>query len=781
MGASESIPNQLSHEKLYDLTKDTRYIMGLILEYMLKDITVRDFMALSNPEQCKKYVVFMSSTLYKYFYELQIQPIKDKKGIIAFRSFKDLANQMFDDTEKQSLCLQLSYFYTRIFQIYGALALTLIDDITYTHRTGIIPSENEAKTRLLTPGIKPSFYGGDILDVELGDFPFLKSYLYDSKDKDIGYRTKFNEKDPVKQIFFRLDTSSSSDPNAIRTTDNGIFTYYIKNSDKYAYLRVSVTTSTSTGKKIYKLNHVNIKYTKKKDSTSKVVTIPTTYQPSLLATFNETITNGKKEYSLSGTSSEYSTSSYLSLILYKIGYFINELILHDKILDEYKPSSNKDGYNTIIDSVTGLPLSNTKTKGLATIITPIVATEEPGVIEHLRLAKITHNLQVEKPFGHCIARGLQLLRNMPLKGETSTISFVCKEEFYPKKEKDGVPKLSRLGLPRKEQAITESRGLLALSFLFYDFISIGSPKLSINEKKGPSGKSTLDHYVEFMKRMATLFGNNKRGGDTGELKDATDYTKDIRDNKGLESIINMRDSTLCNKIQDKDSKGDIVISLQTAQQVYPYVQSLFKQQIKHSAECGKIFNMLFDIQRDPRFGRVRITLSKNIMTKGFPEIERINYLARQLLINYYTNCENTYLQGMQIVLNSKIREKHEKERQAKLTEEQKQAEAAAQAQAAKIQAAKAQAAKAQAEAQSQAEAKAKKEQIETTQKQIQREVDFVKAHAAKSQPQAQTVPITMRRPEIMSNPVAAAKPAATNTTAAKPSAAVKPSAAAKGK
>jgi hypothetical protein len=114
--------------------------MDVILDYMLKEITVRDFLALSNPTECKKYVIFLANTLYKHFYELQITPVKDKKGIIAFRPIKDLVNPKGeDDIERQRLCLTLSYFYTRIFQIYGALALTVLDDAKFVGDTGLLP------------------------------------------------------------------------------------------------------------------------------------------------------------------------------------------------------------------------------------------------------------------------------------------------------------------------------------------------------------------------------------------------------------------------------------------------------------------------------------------------------------------------------------------------------------------------------------------------------------------------------------------------------------------
>ena len=117
----------------------------------------------------------MANTIYKYFYELQIEPIKDKKGVIAFRSIKDLAGSTQErDQEKQSLCLVLAYYYARIFQIYGALALTLIDDISFMSSTGILTTIQGDQQRLLAPGQRSVIYGGEISESTLGLFSFLK-------------------------------------------------------------------------------------------------------------------------------------------------------------------------------------------------------------------------------------------------------------------------------------------------------------------------------------------------------------------------------------------------------------------------------------------------------------------------------------------------------------------------------------------------------------------------------------------------------------------------------
>ena len=68
--------------------------------------------------------------------------------------------------------------------------------------------------------------------------------------------------------------------------------------------------------------------------------------------------------------------------------------------------------------------------------------------------------------------------------------------------------------------------------------------------------------------------------------------------------------------------------------------------------------MLFHIQKEKSSGRVVIiSLNENILKNGVMEINRINYIARNQLMKYYTNCEEKYMDGMKIVIDSKSREK----------------------------------------------------------------------------------------------------------------------------
>ena len=222
------------------------------------------------------------------------------------------------------------------------------------------------------------------------------------------------------------------------------------------------------------------------------------------------------------------------------------------------------------------------------------------------------------------------------------MSHICKAKIFEPTSNSAAgikTTTSRSGIPEPGSSLDNSPGLAALSQLFYDTVLIGSPKIIIGTtpKPGQDGKSSLEQYMEFMKTMGRLFGDDT-------------FSKPVSDDtikSGLKSIRNKRDSDFCKGID-----GNVSVPANVVRNVYDVVNQLYQTQVKHAAECGKIVKLLFDIERDKSSGRYRISLSDNIIKKGFPEIERVNYLARQILVNYYSKCEMTYLHGMKIVLDS---------------------------------------------------------------------------------------------------------------------------------
>jgi hypothetical protein len=632
MGATQSLPSDLTHEKLFELTKDTRGIMNILLEYMLKEITVRDFLALSNPTECKKYVLFKANTLYKYFYELQIMPTKDKKGVIAFRPVKELVAPQSEEAEKerQSLCLILSYYYTRIFQIYGALALTLIDDMEIATRSGLVSVFGDNKQRLLAPGQRSyttfggnsdAFYGGAIQYSQLLLFFFLRSFLLDQEDRKMGFRTIYiGEGNSKAEIYFKRPLIGTVEEQERRPVgidsegkiQKGYFTIGYLGAKNYAVLEVFAKKE-GIGSSNIKFEFGKLKYYKKGSTDSSSSDIPSEVlsKKSLTIVPEQRIGSTATSYSINGA--EEPIADYFTSVFNKIVPFLKSLV-----------EGEVTGYTTELSK----------------------SMSETGVAEELRLARTIQNLTKTKPYGHCIARALQLLRSAPFKDQPG-LSSICKAKFIESvstSSNGSKTVVSRSGIPLPGTSLDSSPGLAALSQLFYDTIQQGSIKVGV-EKTANGKPSSLDQYIEFMTKMAKLFGDTTEGAGTPRSPES--YIK-----SGLKGISNRRDKELCEGI----APNDIVLSSKNSQLVYKYVKDLFRIQYEHAGKCGGIFKQLFDIQRDKGSNRFKISLSDNVLKKGFPEIDRINNAARLVLIDYYSKCETTYLFGMKTVLDAKRRQ-----------------------------------------------------------------------------------------------------------------------------
>ena len=601
MGSSQSIgiPDNFTHESLFKLTEEPRLIMSYLLEYMLKEVTVRDFLLLSNPEQCSKYVLFMTNNISKFFYELKIQPIKEKTGVIAFRSIKDSSTPQSDQekTEKDSLCLILSYFYTRIFQIYGALALTLIDDINIMSSSGILSYMSKDGQQLVAPGYRSYYTSGGDFSTDIGNFNFLRSFLTSSlNDNTGGYVTQYQV--PGISISFTLAKSN----NMV-----GVFQIKYADIDKPVYLEVSAKLYQSTMD--IELLVGSMRYYKLGEKTLMSEELP------------YSIIN-KKQFIIEPN---YSVNPPTYRIKDNAIQGINAFFM--SLFNKIVPYSR----NRIKESV------QNASKSIQTPTPTLTTTTEKGTEEQLRLHRIITNLTRVKPLGHCIARALQLLKTLPLKNEEG-ISSICKAKFLEIPGSDGA-KSVRSGIPPRDKPLEESPGLSALSQLFYDTITVGTPKIQIGIQPGPNGQSSLQQYILFMRNMATLFG------------DKYDVSKQERTDKfyidnGLKGIKNRRDKDLCIGIPE-----DIRLSASIKTKVHGIVTNMFKIQYDHANLCGKIFKMLFNIAQNKDTGRRHITLSENIISKGLPEIDRVNHLARDLLIKYYSNCETQYVMGMKEVLD----------------------------------------------------------------------------------------------------------------------------------
>ena len=120
------ISGQMTRQKLVDSTRDSGEFINNLFKVFTEKLTPEDFLALSDPAKCNKFVFALAESIGGLFRTLRIMPKTDKTtGIIVFQKLDTLAAK---GDENKEICQTLAYFYIRIFQIFGALALTVVDD-----------------------------------------------------------------------------------------------------------------------------------------------------------------------------------------------------------------------------------------------------------------------------------------------------------------------------------------------------------------------------------------------------------------------------------------------------------------------------------------------------------------------------------------------------------------------------------------------------------------------------------------------------------------------------
>ena len=592
MGSNPSKPELLS---------DNKTIMNAILNYMMKDLTIRDFIALSNDAECNKYVMFMANNMHSQFYELKLLPYTNPQGVLMFRKVDDLVKPVSskDREQRQSLCLVLSYFYTRIFQIYGALAITLIDDANYMQK---ILSSSSAPSKPIpyssiykgqfAPG-HPGYErkGGAFTDqvvvggADLGLFGVLREYIINPNAVQFGdnsYKINYNKGDPTVSIRFTPKTLESS-------RQYGTFTIAYKGA-KYKYtLEVVITKKESSYDLQFENSVKSIKTTTPTETRDITPISPVTINVPSTDPFTTPTINGK------------SIASHFDSVFKTL---IESLKVHDY----------DKGYSRNDDDL----------RDLSKIPDP--------PIKELDYKKIYHNLTQFRPQGHCIARAMQLLENVT---DTKKISHICRIKSFD-------TKTSRSGLPDKGQPLSTSPGLSALSLLFYDVISIGTPQLNIGATNvHGNGETTMTQYKKFMDMLKQRFEKADK-----EIKDET------TGEQPLNKITNYRDKYVCDTSGIFDS--DVTISSRIASSVNTILSKLHKKQEDHAKSCMDIIQQLFEITPDAAGSIQKISLHPYVLKEGFKALDRIGHTTRELLISYYSDCEQYYIEGMKEIIVDKM-------------------------------------------------------------------------------------------------------------------------------
>ena len=137
MGASSS--NLLNTEYEIKSAQDGKKLADYIMHLFFSNARLIKLLDLHKISECPKFIFALSKDLAKKFQILKINPTQQENGEIAFADLSEFSPELFSSDKKNDaeiqekihdrnkLCIDIGYFYVRVFQIYTALALTTIN------------------------------------------------------------------------------------------------------------------------------------------------------------------------------------------------------------------------------------------------------------------------------------------------------------------------------------------------------------------------------------------------------------------------------------------------------------------------------------------------------------------------------------------------------------------------------------------------------------------------------------------------------------------------------
>jgi hypothetical protein len=109
-------------------SNEVNTMLNVILKEMFQRADLVDLYSLADPDKCTKYLVVAADAMRELFKRVNLEPRVGEKGVLYFQKIDSLkkANPLGPEKTEKA-CRQLSFFFIRIFHIYGALTLSIMD------------------------------------------------------------------------------------------------------------------------------------------------------------------------------------------------------------------------------------------------------------------------------------------------------------------------------------------------------------------------------------------------------------------------------------------------------------------------------------------------------------------------------------------------------------------------------------------------------------------------------------------------------------------------------
>ena len=609
-----------------------------ILQLFFTNANLLKLLKLHNIAECSRFVFTTSTALDTLFQRLQLYPKLGKKGEYLFSPVSDLApgliqgekaNAKLQDKihERNTMCLDVGYFYVRIFQIYTALALTTINTNPVRVRRGTTlknPVRGGPQQATLLGGARPSSVnygptvGSGAMMVQLGGAAPAKTGKFAALYNSI----KTTPFVPFLALgLFDTTTPDPAEEQYMKIKGSEIYVRWpvIPRTKMINDYEVDGVFRTRTGEKAIK-----IRMTLDDEGKKAVLTYADTTEGKMMT----------QEFAIGGTGSwlfDYGTdgkgkSSSPSDFFEEINALYTT--------DEYGTGSGSygtgsgTGYGTGSGSGSSYPGSSSSGIGSAG-----GTSSFEGFDALKKLFQDTAEKGAEFPKAYCIARAMTLL-NPLFASELSapnqpSFSQVCR----PKYDFDPTDLM-----PRPGKSARANMYLKSLVSLYYDEYKYnrGTGKVELTQSE-PSRSSLRAASQQFGKLY------NLPGDQSGFL--SPDET--------AKSSVNFPAYPLCGKNANRllkirqDKPGKELLARLQAECIKPMLDF----QESHTIQVNKLLMKMFKIETTQKNGRPQtsLRLQPAIKAAGIAGINAIGVEAHDLLLNYYLKSEAFYIRGIYLM------------------------------------------------------------------------------------------------------------------------------------
>lgn len=572
-----------SREEILAKTRGGRDLVDQIFNWMIQNVQLKELYALANPDRCKEYIFLTADALDVLFKKVAIEPKEGPKGVVYFQKIDDLVRSKTPDdpraVQRQRICVKLAFLYVRIFQVFAALAISILDVDTKTELQFY-----EGLRRLQQDDNVPLFARGKRGGALAQGYPL--------SDDLLALRPYLNTVEGTGK-YYRFGTTS-------------------------VYLEWDNTTLDGT-KLLFEYRD--------KLAGGKVKNIEARLQVSGRDTAAVTLllSNIKDDQGVIAASETlHFTRSGIGGQLLRRGQPI--------------PQALEAFFNTVISqrkarATTGQPYAYDQ---------PARASDRDssGVSEGLHTKTLLEAFRQTPPVkAHCVARALQLLSEAGLQKSVpaEVYSSVCKLRFMA----------DNRTLPAANEGLTKSYGMYALAQLFYDTLPGISPAMAAQ---------TEQQYRLFLEQMKFVFEEKKTTGAAAAAAAAAAPTPSaVRAASGkkesLSDVRNKLPSGVCDT--SRMDRSLAIRNRDLIRQLRVDAARMIQYQITHTANAVKVLQQLFLL---PVQAGERLRVHPNVLKNGLSEVNRIAEVARNLLIDYYSQCEIMYRHGAELLANPAYRQ-----------------------------------------------------------------------------------------------------------------------------